>query len=134
MDFESADMTRIDEYTERAKGSWGSTTEWADYAKKSAGRTKEQSAALGKELLELFVPFGHMAADGSNPTSSEAIEQAGRIQAFISEHFFACSDEVFAQLGAAYGCGGEFTQNINAVAGEGAAEFAARAIEARLSR
>lgn len=134
MDFEPFNTTKIDEYTERAKASWGSTTEWADYEKKSAGRTKEESFAMGKELMELFVPFGQMAAHNANPASDEAIEQAKCIQAFISDHFYACSDEVFAQLGAAYGCGGEFTQNINAVAGEGAAEFAARAIEAYLSR
>lgn len=133
MSFEPFDTTKIDEYTERAKASWGSTAEWADYQKKSAGRTKKESFAMGKELMELFVPFGRMAAHNASPSSDEATEQAKRIQTFISDHFYTCSDEVFSQLGSAYGCGGEFTQNINAVAGKGAAEFAARVIEAYLS-
>ena len=39
------------------------------------------------------------------------------------------TDEILASLGEAYGSGGEFTKNINAAAGDGAAEFAARAIK-----
>ena len=39
------------------------------------------------------------------------------------------TDEFLAGLGEAYGSGGDFTKNINAAAGEGAAEFAAKAIK-----
>lgn len=134
MDFEPFNTQKIDEYAARAKASWGAKPEWAEYERRSAGRTRGESFAMGKELMELFVPFGRMAAQGADPASDEAVAQAKRIQDFICEHFYTCSNEVFAQLGHAYGCGGEFTQNINAVAGEGAAEFAARAIEAYVSR
>ena len=40
------------------------------------------------------------------------------------------TDEILSGLGTMYGSGGEFTQNINEAAGEGAAEFAAAAIKA----
>lgn len=134
MDFEAFDTQKIDEYAARAKASWGAKPEWAEYEQRSAGRTREESFAMGKELMELFVPFGRMAVQGADPASDEATAQARLIQDFISEHFYTCSDEVFAQLGHAYDCGGEFTQNINAVAGDGAAEFAARAIKAYVPR
>ncbi|MDO4537570.1 MAG: MerR family transcriptional regulator [Coriobacteriales bacterium] len=132
MGFDAFDTKKYDEYARRAKESWGQTSEWADYAQRSASRTKQEERAMGDELLSLFCPFGQMAAEGADPAGDEARAQAKLIQAYISEHFYACSDEVFLQLGRAYGAGGEFTQNINAVAGPGAAEFAGRAIEAWL--
>ena len=85
---------------------------------------------MGEELMGLFAPFAKMAAEDTDPTASEAQAAARRIQAFITEHFYPCTDEIFAGLGAMYGSGGDFTRNINAVAGDGAAEFAARVIAA----
>ena len=128
--FEAFDTSKMDEYKAAAKSKWGSTPEWAEYEAKSANRTSNEEATVGEELLALFVPFGEMAAAGVDPTSSEAKAQAALIQAFISEHFYTCTDEIFVQLGRAYGAGGEFTANINAAAGAGAAEFAAKAVEA----
>ncbi len=130
MSFEAFDTSKIDEYAEQAKASWGNTPEWQEYESKSAGRTAEGERALGNELMQLFVPFGRMAAEGADPAGEQALAQAAAIQGFISEHYYACSNEVFAQLGQAYGAGGDFTRNINAVAGEGAAEFASRAVAA----
>ena len=128
--FEAFDTSKMDEYAAAAKAKWGSTPEWAEYETKSAGRSSKEEATVGEELLALFAPFGEMAAAGADPAASEATEQAALIQTFISEHFYTCTNEIFAQLGHAYGAGGDFTANINAAGGEGAAEFAAKAVEA----
>lgn len=131
--FEPFDTSKIDEYAAQAKASWGTSPAWKEYEEKSAGRTKKEERAMGEELMGLFEPFGHMAADGIDPASAEAAEQARRIQDYISEHFYTCTDEIFLGLGRMYGGGGDFTRNINAFAGEGAAEFATQAIEAYLA-
>ena len=128
--FDAFDTSELDAYKAAAKEQWGSTPGWAEYEAKSAGRTSAEEANMGEGLMALFVPFGEMVAVGADPASVEAKAQAALIQDFISEHFYTCTDEIFAQLGRAYGAGGEFTANINAVAGEGAAEFAAKAVEA----
>lgn len=127
--FEAFDTKKMDEYATRAKASWGNTPEWADYEKKCKGRSVQDEVDAGKQLMELFVPFGTMAEHGLDPACSEAQTQAAVIQEFITEHFYACSNETFNQLGAMYGAGGEFTDNINAIAGPGAAEYAAQAIK-----
>ena len=128
--FDAFDTGKLDEYKAAAQEQWGSTGAWAEYEAKSAGRTAKEEANMGEGLMALFVPFGAMAAAGADPASEEAKAQAARIQNYISEHYYTCTDEIFAQLGRAYGAGGEFTANINAAAGEGAAEFAAKAVEA----
>ena len=129
MSFEAFDTSKMDEYAKRAKAAWGNTPEWADYEKKREGRSMQDETGLGNQLMELFKPFGTMAAQSASPASEDAQAQATAIQAFISEHFYECSNETFAQLGATYGAGGDFTSNINAAAGAGAAEFAAEAIK-----
>lgn len=133
MGFEAFDTSKLDEYKRRAKEEWGTTSAWQEYERRSDGRTREDERNMGNELMELFVPFGQMAAKEADPASDDARAQAQLIQAFITEHFYTCTDEIFAGLGHMYGSGGEFTQNINAVAGPGAAEFASRAVEAYLA-
>lgn len=131
--FEAFDTEKIDEYTRRAKQTWGETSAWGEFEEKHAGYTHEREADLGARLMQLFVPFGAMAASGADPFCAQAQQQAAKVQTYITENYYTCTDEIFAQLGAAYGAGGEFTSNINAVAGEGAAEFAAAAIAHRFS-
>lgn len=130
MTFEPFDTSALEQYAEKAKQSWGATPEWQEYERKSKGRSMKDEQEMGAELMSLFVPFAQLAEAGVSPESDEAKAQARRIQAFISDHYYACSDEVFLQLGRAYGCGGDFTRNIDAAAGSGAAEFAMHAIEA----
>lgn len=128
--FDAFDTSKIDEYAAQAKASWGMSSEWKEFERKSAGRTRKEELALGEGLFDLFRPFGQMAAAGANPASPEAADQALLIQSYITEHFYTCTDEVFLRLGRMYGGGGDFTRAINAASGEGAAEFAMQAIEA----
>ncbi len=130
LDFEAFDTSKVDEYAAAAKASWGKTPQWAEYEQKWAGRSKGEEAAMGEQMMALFVPFGRMAAEGMDPACEEAQAQAAAIQAFITQNLYTCTNEIFAQLGKAYGAGGEFTRNIDAAAGPGAGEFAAKAVEA----
>lgn len=130
VDFEAFDTSKLDEYAAEAKAQWGATPAWKEYEAKSAGRSAGEQASIGQDMMALFIPFGNMAAEGNDPASAEAKAQAAAIQAYITKHFYTCTDEIFAQLGRAYGAGGDFTRNIDAAAGSGAAEFAAKAVAA----
>ena len=57
------------------------------------------------------------------------IDLVKELKGYISEHFYKCSDEVLLGLGKMYAGGGEFTDNINKMGGEGTAEFVHQAIE-----
>lgn len=128
--FNAFDTSKIDEYAKRAQEQWGDTPQWEESEAKRKNRSKEDEAALARKLLELFVPFGKMAAQGKDPECSNARKQVQALQGFISANYYQCTDEILAGLGKMYASGGEFTLNINNVAGPGAAEFAARAIKA----
>lgn len=132
MDFKAFDTSKIDEYAARAKESWGATPEYREFEERDRKRAPGEREEALASMMGLFVEFGELK-DGA-PDAPEALAQVKKLQDFISERFYHCSDEVLAGLGQMYGAGGEFTANIDAAAGEGTANFASRAIEAYCSR
>ena len=64
------------------------------------------------------------------PPEDEKVQtQIKRIQDYITEHLYTCTDEILAGLGKMYAGGGEMTENIDAAGGKGTAELASKAIE-----
>lgn len=126
-DFKAFDTTKIDEYAEQAKASWGNTPQWKEYEQKKK-EAKEDFNAVGEKMMhDIFGEFGKFKA--KDPTSKEAQDIVKKLQDFITEHFYTCTNEVLSGLGKMYAGGGEFTANIDAVGGLGTAEFANQAIE-----
>ena len=52
-----------------------------------------------------------------------------KLQNYITENFYTCSDEILLSLGRFYSGGGSMQRNIDKAAGEGTAEFVSQAIE-----
>ena len=128
MSFEPFDTSKMDKYAAQAKAHWGDTPQWAEYEQRRAVKSEEGDMTMGERLMSLFLPFGRMAAKDAEPSCDEALAQVAEVQSFITENYYTCTDEVLAGLGVMYGSGGDFTRNIDAAAGPGAAEFAAAAI------
>ena len=126
MDFSAFDKAKLDEYAARAKEYWGNTPEYKEFEQKETVKTYEQRISDAEGLWDIFVGFG--AIREKSPDSDEAQELVKRLQIYISDNYYTCSDEVLAGLGQAYGSGGEFTANIDSRSGEGTAEFASKAI------
>ncbi len=73
-------------------------------------------------------------AKDKNPKSAEVQAQVKKLQTFITDHFYKCTDEVLFGLGKMYAAGGEFTENIDKMGGEGTAEFTYQAIKSFVGR
>ena len=127
MDFTAFDTQKIQEYTRQAKQQWGATPAYKEFEQKTAHQTAQEAADMGSRLMEILAVFGGM--QHKSPTAPAVQTQVKALQAFITEHYYTCTKEIFAQLGQMYGAGGAFTENINAAGGPGTAEFAAKAIE-----
>ncbi len=126
MDLFPFEPKKLNEYAAQAKASWGSTPEYQAYEKKSAGRTRADDKELGRRMMAIFADFGAVKAQG--PASPEAQALVRRLQSFISEHYYPCSDQVLSSLGQMYTAQGEFTASIDQAGGEGTAAFAGEAI------
>ena len=126
MDFSVFDTSKIDEYAARAKEAWGNTKEYHEYEEKAKGRTAESQNGINMQMMQIFAEFG--AIREGEPASEEAQGLVKKLQDFITEHFYTCSDEVLSGLGRMYADCGEFTANIDKAGGAGTAGFVSRAI------
>ena len=126
--FEAFDTRKIDEYAAQAKESWGKTDAWKEYEQKSAGRSREEAIILGERMMAIFAEFGQVIDKG--PEAEEAQTLVKKLQNYITENFYTCTDEILDSLGLMYAGGGDMTANIDKMGGEGTAVFANEAIEA----
>ena len=78
--------------------------------------------------MTIFAEFGQVIDKG--PESEEAQMLVKKLQNYITENFYTCTDEILESLGLMYAGGGDMTANIDKMGGEGTAVFANEAIEA----
>ena len=126
MDFSAFDTSKIDEYTRRAKEQWGNTSEYKESEEKAKGRTKEEEKDMMVQFMQVFTEFGAIKDQASD--GAEAQSQVKKLQDYITEHFYQCSDEILSGLGQMYASDGEFKENIDRAGGEGTAVFVSDAI------
>ena len=122
MDFKAFDRSKLDEYSRQAKELYGNTPEY-----KEMNRTKEEDNILADRFMLLFKEAGEMR--NTDPASPEAQDLVKRIQAYITENMYTCSNKILRGLGKMYSGGGDFTKNIDEYGGEGTAEFVDNAIQ-----
>ena len=127
MDFSAFDKSKLDEYARQAKEQWGNTPEYKEFAEKSKNRTDKENKLLVDRFMLLFKEAGEMR--DTDPASPEAQDLVKRIQDYITENMYSCSNQILSALGKMYSGGGDFTKNIDEVGGEGTSEFVDQAIQ-----
>ena len=127
LNFNAFDTRKIDEYAAQAKASWGKTSAYKEFEKKSKGRTKEEDQIIYQGMIDIFGEFGQIR--NADPASGEAQNLVKKLQNYITEHMYTCTKEILNGLGKMYAGGGDFTKNIDSYGGEGTAEFTHQAIE-----
>ena len=127
MDFNVFDTTKMDEYARKAKEQWGQTSEYKEYEEKAINQSSDEQKIAWQNLMLIFVEFGKMT--DKKPENVKVQLEVKKLQDYISEHFYKCSNEILNCLGQMYASGGEFTENIDKAAGSGTAVFVAKAIE-----
>ena len=127
LDFKAFDTSKIDEYEKQAKESWGQTKEYKEFEEKRKKWNDEQWKTINVEFMSIFTEFGKMLY--KKPSDEAVQQQVKKLQSFISEHFYTCSQEILNSLGKMYAGGGSMTENIDKAGGKGTAEFVEKAIE-----
>ena len=127
MDFKAFDKSKLEEYSAKAKELYGGTPEYREMEEKQKDRAEGDEKLLADRFMLLFREAGEMK--NTDPASAEAQGMVKKIQNFISDNYYTCTDQILRGLGKMYSAGGEFTENIDAYGGEGTAAFVADAIE-----
>ena len=109
-------------YENEARERWGNTQAYAEYAAKGAG-----FPAKAREMMEIFAEIGKIRH--LSPDEAPVQEKIAALKAFITDHFYTCTDEILFGLGQMYVSDDRFRENIDHAGGSGTAEFVKRAIE-----
>lgn len=131
MNFDVFDSSKMEEYAKKAKEEWGQTEAYKEFEEKTKDNTEQENKDLGQYLLSIFVKFGKLMAEGgpaSVPESAKVQQMVKELQDFITNNYYTCTNQILNGLGQMYSAEGEMKQNIDKTAGNGTADFVARAI------
>lgn len=78
-------------------------------------------------FMLIFAEFGDLR--GKDPGSAEVQQQVKKLQSFITQHYYKCSNEILAELGKMYVSDPKFIESIDNYGGDGTAEFTAETIK-----
>lgn len=123
MSFSAFDKTEMDKYAAEAKQKWGQTAAYKEFEQKHLN-----SADKTNEFMQIFAEIGKIKH--LPPNSKKAKNLIKKLQNFITENYYTCTDEILKNLGKMYISDERFKNNIDKAGGVGTAEFTAKVIEA----
>lgn len=130
MNFQAFDSTEIDQYAQEVKERWGGTAAYNQSREKLMGKSREEVNAMGEAMMDIFARMGALRGQEEAPESAAAQGLVKELQAFISDHYYTCTDEILAGLGEMYVADERMRANIDRAGGKGTAAFTAQAIRA----
>ena len=114
-------------YETEARERYGNTAAYREHEQKTKNYTREKWAEANDGLMAIFAEFAVYNQSGADATSNEAQALVAKLQAYITENYYTCTDEILAGLGKMYVADERFKKNIDKY-GDGTAEFASEAI------
>ncbi|MBR1763396.1 MAG: TipAS antibiotic-recognition domain-containing protein [Eubacterium sp.] len=114
------------DYEKQAAERWGATDAYKEYKEKRKERGTADNEKLQQDMMNIFAEFTKLDCA---PADESAQELVAKLQSYITENFYTCTNEILAGLGKMYVTDSEFKNNIDGYAGEGIAEFVSKAIE-----
>ena len=118
----------FDQYKSEVREKWGETDAYKEYSKKTENYSDEKLNELSNSLDDIMAEFSVCMKNGETADSSDAQNLVKKLQNYISENYYRCTNEILAGLGQMYVLDERFRKNIDKH-GEGTAKFICEAIE-----
>lgn len=115
-------------YNNEVKERWGNTEAYAEFSERTKDYSKERFADINTGLENIFRDFAELMKSGAASDSSDAQALVKKLQDYITENYYTCTDEILAGLGQMYISDERFKSNIDKYA-IGTAEFVSKAIK-----
>lgn len=122
MNFSAFDKSEIDKYADEAKKKWESTAAYKEFAEKHS-----DSDDKTEEFMQIFTEIGKIKH--LEPDSETAQNMIKKLQNFITENYYTCTDDILKGLGQMYIADERLKNNIDSAGDIGTAEFTAKAIK-----
>lgn len=115
-------------FTNEVKEKWGKTDAYKEYSQKTKDYSKDNFNAMGEGLENILEDFTVCMNSGSSYDSTDAQTLVEKLQSYITENFYTCTNDILAGLGQMYVADERFKNNIDKHS-VGTAEFVSKAIE-----
>ena len=115
-------------FTNEVKEKWGKTDAYKEYSQKTKDYSKDNFNAMGEGLENILEDFAVCMNSGSSYDSIDAQTLVEKLQSYITENFYTCTNDILAGLGQMYVADERFKNNIDKHS-VGTAEFVSKAIE-----
>lgn len=114
-------------FDNEVKQRWGNTDAYKESKQKTADNSADKWNDVNAGLDAVLAEFAVALKDGTTPESESAKSLVKKLQQYITDNFYTCTDEILAGLGQMYVADDRFKSNIDKN-GAGTAEFISEAI------
>ena len=118
----------MNNYEIEAQKRWGDTDAYREHEQKTRDYIKEKWAEANDGLMAIFAEFAACKDNGASADSAEAQTLVAKLQTYITDHYYTCTDDILAGLGKMYVLDERFKSNIDKN-GDGTARFISEAID-----
>ena len=115
-------------YEAEARERWGNTQAYVEHTEKTKGYTPDKWKEANDGLMNIFAEFAALKNSGFEANSEEVQALVVKLQKYITDNYYTCTDEILSGLGQMYVNDERFKKNIDKAGGEGTAEFVNQAI------
>ena len=119
-------------YATETRERWSKTAAYREHEKKTKNYTKEKWAEINDGLMSIFAEFAECKNNGLAANSLEVQGLVVKLQEYITQNYYTCTNEILAGLGQMYVADERFKKNIDKY-GEGTAEFVAAVIRIHMN-
>ena len=121
-------MKDYEKFNSEALDRWGNTEAYHEHIEKTKNYSNEKWSEANDRLMSIFSEFAALKNSGATAVSAEAQALVAGLQAYITDNYYTCTDEILAGLGKMYACDERFKNNIDKN-GAGTANFVSCAIQ-----
>ena len=118
----------MNQYVNEVKEKWGKTEAYNEYTQKTKDYSKEKFNAMGEGMDNIIEEFAQCMNSGANFDSTDSQNLVKKLQDYITENFYTCTNEILCGLGQMYVADERFKNNIDKHS-LGTAEFVSEAIK-----
>lgn len=118
----------MNDYASEAKQRFGETAAYKEYSEKTATYTKDKMQEVNNGLMALLAKFNACKQGGNTADSEAAQSLVKKLQNYLTENYYTCTNEILEGLGQTYAGDERFKANIDKN-GNGTAEYISKAIE-----
>ena len=114
-------------YKKEVCSRWDATDAYREHEQKTKNYTKEKWAEINDGLMSIFAEFAECKNNEYGVNSPEVQSIVGKLQDYITQNYYNCTNEILVGLGQMYVADERFKKNIDKYS-DGTAEFVSEAI------